>query len=135
LGLGETDDFAHKKQYDQYLYKAKQVDQIISELWYYVQTDPFYKNNTTFIITTDHGRGSKSSNWSTHGFWVKGSGETWMAMIGNNIINNGEMKNKDIAYLKQIASTISLLADENFEAEDHTVARPLAVVKDQIKNN
>jgi hypothetical protein len=58
-----------------------------------------------------------------------------MAMIGNNIINNGEMKNKDIAYLKQIASTISLLADENFEAEDHTVARPLAVVKDQIKNN
>ena len=135
LGLGETDDFAHKKQYDQYLYKAKQVDQIISELWYYVQTDPFYKNNTTFIITTDHGRGGKSSNWSTHGFWVKGSGETWMAMIGNNIINNGEMKNKDIAYLKQIASTISLLADEKFEAEDHTVAGPLAVVKDQIKNN
>ena len=56
-------------------------------------------------------------------------------MIGNNIINNGEMKNKDIAYLKQIASTISLLADEKFEADDHTVAGPLAVVKDQIKNN
>lgn len=135
LGLGETDDFAHKKEYDQYLYKAKQVDQIIGELWYYVQTDSFYKNNTTFIITTDHGRGRKETNWSTHGFWIHGSGETWMAMIGNNILNNGEMKNKDIAYLKQIASTISLLADEKFEPEDHTVAPPLAIVKDQIKNN
>jgi hypothetical protein len=134
LGLGETDDFAHKKEYDQYLYKGKQVDQIIGELWYYVQTDPFYKNNTTFIITTDHGRGSKGAKWSTHGFWIKGSGETWMAMIGNNIMNNGEMKNKDIAYLKQIASTISLLADEKFEADDHAVAPPLAIVKDQYKN-
>ena len=89
LGLGETDEFAHKGQYDQYLQKAKQVDQIIAELWYYVQTDPFYKGNTTFIITTDHGRGSKTSKWSQHGFWVKGSGETWMAMIGPGIAAEG----------------------------------------------
>ena len=28
LGLGETDEFAHKRQYDQYLQKAKQFDLI-----------------------------------------------------------------------------------------------------------
>jgi hypothetical protein len=128
LGLGETDEFAHKKQYDQYLHKAKQMDQIIGELWYLVQTDPFYKNNTTFIITTDHGRGSKPANWSTHGFWIKGSGETWMALLGYGINKEGELKNKDIVYLKQIASTISYLADEHFEAIDHPVASPLSFV-------
>jgi len=130
LGLGETDEFAHKGQYDQYLQKAKQVDQIIAELWYYVQTDPFYKGNTTFIITTDHGRGSKTSKWSQHGFWVKGSGETWMAMIGPGIAAEGERKTKGELYLKQIASTIALLADEDFRAGDHPVAAPIPLTKE-----
>jgi hypothetical protein len=114
LGLGETDEFAHKRQYDQYLQKAKQFDQVLAELWYYVQTDPFYKGNTTFIITTDHGRGSSIDNWSQHGFWVKGSGESWMAMIGPGINAEGELKTKGKLYQKQIASTVSLLANENF---------------------
>jgi len=130
LGLGETDEFAHKGQYDQYLQKAKQVDQIIAELWYYVQTDPFYKGNTTFIITTDHGRGSKTSKWSQHGFWVKGSGETWMAMIGPGIAAEGERKTKGELYLKQIASTIALLADEDFRVGDHPVAAPIPLTKE-----
>lgn len=59
LGLGESDDYAHKGNYDFYLQKIHQADALIAELWYYIQTDPFYKNNTTFIITTDHGRGRK----------------------------------------------------------------------------
>jgi len=125
LGLGETDEFAHKRQYDQYLQKAKQFDQVLAELWYYVQTDPFYKGNTTFIITTDHGRGSSIDNWSQHGFWVKGSGESWMAMIGPGINAEGELKTKGKLYQKQIASTVSLLANEKFYANDHSVAPPI----------
>ncbi len=125
IGLGETDEFAHMGRYDRYLQKAHQVDQIISELWYYVQTDPFYKNNTTFIITTDHGRGSKTSKWSKHGFWVKGSGEIWVAMIGKGIAPDGEKKAKEHIYQKQIASTVSGLLGENFRPEDHPVAAPI----------
>lgn len=127
LGLGETDEFAHQGRYDKYLQKAHQVDQIIAELWYYVQTDPFYKDNTTFIITTDHGRGSKTARWSTHGFWVKGSGEAWMAMIGQGIAPDGERKEKEKVYQKQIASTVSVLLGENFHADDHPVANPVAL--------
>lgn len=129
LGLGETDEFAHKGQYDQYLQKAKQFDQIIGELWYYVQTDPFYKGNTTFIITTDHGRGEKSSNWSKHGFWINGSGDTWMAIIGAGIKAEGERKNKGKLYQKQIASTVSFLAGEKFYAQDHLIAPPIPLIK------
>ena len=128
LGLGETDEFAHKGQYDSYLQKAHQADQLIADLWYYVQTDPFYKNNTTFIITTDHGRGSKTSRWSQHGFWVKGSGEVWMAMIGPGIQPDGERKDKNRLFQKQIASTVSVLLNEKFWADDHVVAAPISSV-------
>ncbi len=106
LGLGETDEFAHQGKYDQYLQKAHQFDQMLSELWYYVQTDPFYKNNTTFIITTDHGRGSKPHQWTQHGFWVKGSGQVWQAILGPTILPNGEIKSESTVYQKQISNMI-----------------------------
>ena len=124
IGLGETDEFAHAGRYDQYLQKAHQVDQMIAELWYYVQTDPFYKNNTTFIITTDHGRGKKTTTWDKHGFWIRGSGETWMAMLGEGITATGEGKVKDQLYQKQIAATISALLGEDFKA-NHPVSAPI----------
>ena len=124
LGLGETDEFAHRGRYDEYLQKAHLADQIIAELWYYVQTDPFYKNNTTFIITTDHGRGSKNTTWNKHGFWIKGSGETWMAMLGPDISGEGEIKEKEQLYQKQIAATVSFLLERNFKG-NHPVSPPI----------
>jgi hypothetical protein len=125
LGLGESDEFAHLGRYDAYLQKAHQADQMIAELWYYVQTDPFYKNNTTFIITTDHGRGSKTSTWNKHGFWIKGSGETWMAMLGPGIAASGEIKEKEQLYQKQIAATVSALLGIPFRA-NHPVSSAIS---------
>ncbi len=127
IGLGETDEFAHKGMYDQYLQKAHSVDQMIAELWYYVQTDPFYKDNTTFIITTDHGRGNKSGTWDKHGFWIKGSGQAWTALIGPGILPEGEVKDKQTTYQKQIAATVSALLGERF-VTDHPVAMPLPLL-------
>jgi len=82
LGLGETDEFAHQGRYDLYLEQANQVDKMIAELWHWVQTTPGYKNNTTFIITTDHGRVSKTNRWTSHGEFITGSSQTWLAVIG-----------------------------------------------------
>jgi Metalloenzyme superfamily len=127
LGFGETDEFAHHGEYDTYLQKIHQADAMIAELWYYVQTDPFYKNNTTFIITTDHGRGSKVRNWRSHGFWIKGSGQTWMAMVGSGIEATGEVKENQQLYQKQIAATVSELLGMRFTAK-HKVGQPLAVM-------
>jgi hypothetical protein len=124
LGLGETDEYAHQGRYDIYLQKAAAVDKMIADLWYFIQTDPFYKNNTTLIVTTDHGRGKKGAAWRTHGFWVSGSGEVWLAMIGPDIAAEGEMKNNQQIWQKQIASTVALLVGEHFEAE-HGVGSPV----------
>lgn len=125
LGLGETDEFAHKGQYDRYLQKAHQVDEMIAELWYNVQTDTFYKNNTIFIITTDHGRGSKSRNWNSHGFWVKGSGETWMAIIGKGIKPSNDVNEKKQIYQNQIAATIANLLGEEF-VSSNPIGKPIS---------
>jgi len=106
LGFGETDEYAHKNKYDGYLQKAHQFDQFVADLWYYVQTDPFYKNNTTFIITTDHGRGKYVRSWNSHGFWVRGSGEIWSAMIGPDIQPLGEGKTPETRLLQNTAATV-----------------------------
>ncbi|MBL7747536.1 MAG: alkaline phosphatase family protein, partial [Chitinophagaceae bacterium] len=118
LGLGETDEFAHDGRYDLYLQQATQVDQMIAELWHLVQTTPGYKNNTTFIITTDHGRGSKHSKWTSHGEFITGSSQTWFAVMGPGIQPAGEIKVKQQQYLQQMAQTIAAVVGEEFSAEN-----------------
>lgn len=113
LGFGETDEYAHRGNYDQYLMKAHQFDRLLSDLWYFVQSDPFYRNNTTFIITTDHGRGSNSKKWGTHGFWVRGSGEVWTAFLGPSIEPFGEMIQTQTTWLKQIAGKVNSIIQKN----------------------
>jgi hypothetical protein len=126
LGFGETDQFAHGKRYDLYLQQAANVDKMIAELWYYVQTDPFYRNNTTFIITTDHGRGNSPTTWYKHGILTRGSGETWFAVIGPGILPEGELKSPQQNYQKQIASTIAHLLGEQFDSSINT-AQPIFI--------
>ncbi len=132
LGLGETDESAHSSRYDAYLQQATMVDKMIADLWYYVQTDPFYKDNTTFIITTDHGRGSKPNTWKTHNLFIKGSGETWLAMIGPGITAAGEMNGQQQLYGNQLVATIAGLLGEKFETISK-IGKPLALPVDQTE--
>ena len=105
---------------------------MIAELWYYIQTDPFYKNNTTLIITTDHGRGKKPTSWYAHNLFVRGSGDVWQAMIGPGIEPLGEIKIPQQVYQKQIAATIANLLGKKF-VSNHKVAAGISLqTKDAI---
>ena len=117
LGLGETDEYAHLENYDMYLQKANESDKIIADLWHWAQTTKGYKNNTTFIITTDHGRGSKSSQWTSHGTFIKGSSQTWLALFGKNVTPMGEIKTESQLYQKQLAQTIAGFLGEEFSEQ------------------
>ncbi|UAY52366.1 hypothetical protein [Ferruginibacter albus] len=121
IGFGETDEFAHNGRYDLYLNQANLFDKFLAELWQLTQTDKFYKNKTLFFITTDHGRGDKPTTWSTHGFWAKGSKETWLAEFGADIQPLGEVKEKDSIHTIQFPQTIANYLGEDFRA-DHRVA-------------
>ncbi len=124
LGLGETDEYAHDGRYDLYLQQATQVDRMIAELWHWVQTTPGYKNNTTFIITTDHGRGSRTGNWTSHGEFINGSSQTWFAVMGPGIDPAGEIKSNEQHYLQQLAQTMAGILGEEFSP---AVAPPVAL--------
>jgi hypothetical protein len=109
VGLSGTDDAGHAKKYDQYLKNANDADRIIAGLWNLVQSMPEYKGKTTFIITTDHGRGEAAANWHDHGLFVKGSSQTWIALLGNNVLPLGESNAPSQFYQKSIAGTIGYL--------------------------
>lgn len=117
LGLGETDDFAHQKRYDLYLQQANQADRMIAELWNMVQTTPGYKNKTSFLITTDHGRGNNEKHWSGHGTFIRGSSQSWIAMMGPNIEPLGERDNKQQVHSKQLAESIAHLVGEEYSQQ------------------
>ena len=97
---------------------------MIQQLWYYIQSTPEYKDQSTLIITTDHGRGKKKNKWTEHDVLVKGSGDTWIAIIGPDTQPKGEIQMPQQLYQRQIASTISTLLGENFIA-NHPVANAI----------
>jgi len=107
IAYGETDDFAHDGNYSAYLKSAHTTDALIKELWEFSQSDPFYKDLTIFMITTDHGRGTDPLNtWKGHGEDVKGAGSVWMVLFGKGVSAIGEVGINEQIYSNQIAPTI-----------------------------
>lgn len=117
IAYGETDDFAHDGRYDAYLKSAHLVDGYIGELWDYVQSHERYRNKTTFIITTDHGRGYLSKDaWRSHGTDIEGADEIWLAVIGPDSPARGEVTAKGQFYQNQLARTVAHLMGYEFNA-------------------
>ena len=107
IAYGETDDFAHDGAYDHYLKSAHTTDAMIRELWEFTQQSPAYKNNTLFVITTDHGRGTKPiESWKHHGSQVPNAGEVWLIAFGKGVSAKGEVKNTEPLFSNQIAPTL-----------------------------
>lgn len=122
ISYGETDEWAHGRQYRSYMEAAHQFDAWLKDIWDYVQSDPQYKNKTTLIVTTDHGRGNKQkSQWTSHGSSIDGADQIWLAVMGPNTPPMGEMKTNQQLYQKQVAQTAAKLMGYTFKAA-HPVA-------------
>ncbi|MBU2975069.1 sulfatase-like hydrolase/transferase [Zobellia sp. B3R18] len=107
IAYGETDDFAHDGDYQAYLKSAHNTDALLKDLYDFTQQDPFYKDRTLFIITTDHGRGTQPlETWKSHGEDIKGAGQVWMILFGKGIDAQGEVSTPKQLYSNQIAPTI-----------------------------
>ena len=130
MAFDETDDMAHAGNYKFYLDRAKQEDSYIKTLWEMIQADPFYKNNTTLLITCDHGRGDvPMDKWRDHGADVDGSENTWFAVVGPDTPATGALKTATTIYHKQLAQTISMLLGFDFNAAaGHEVGEPIKAV-------
>jgi len=118
ISYGETDDFAHDGKYDQYLNSAAQTDAFINDIWTWVQSHAPYRNATTLIITTDHGRGTQPKDaWKSHGTEINGSDQIWFAVIGPDTTPMGEIKTGGQYYQNQIARTVAAFLGVEYTGE------------------
>lgn len=126
LGLGETDEWGHARRYDLYLGAAQNGDRYLQELWSWLQSDPQYKNKTTLILTTDHGRGKNPADWTSHGEDVEDAEYMWIAVMGPDTPALGVRENIETTQA-QVAATIAALLGEDFNAASPKSAKPLPV--------
>lgn len=117
FSFDETDDFAHRGEYGAYLNSANYTDKFISELWTYLQSETQYKNKTTLIITSDHGRGDNTETWTDHGQGVPVASQIWMTIIGPDTPPLGEVKGESQYYQNQLASTLTMLLGIEYKNE------------------
>jgi len=125
VGYGETDNWAHSGRYDLVLESAHQFDEFVRRLWDMMQAMPEYRNQTTFIITTDHGRGSGLEEWKEHGAGQKGSENIWIAVMGPDTDPLGERANAVTVTQAEIAATLAEFLGKDFHRSSPDSARPL----------
>lgn len=128
IAFGETDDWAHDKRYDCYLSAANNTDQYIREIWETLQSKEKYRNKTSLIITTDHGRGDNPANWTGHGDKARTSEFGWIAVIGPDTPALG-VREKTPATQGQFAATAAHLLGEDFTKVDERITKPLDRVR------
>jgi len=128
VGYGETDNYAHQGRYDLVLASAHAFDHFVEELWNTLQALPRYKDQTTFIITTDHGRGGGLTEWKEHGVEEKGSENIWIAVMGPDTAPLGERVKVGEVHQAQIAATVAALLGKDLRQGVPQAAAPLADV-------
>jgi len=128
VGYGETDNWAHSGRYDLVLDSAHAFDGFVSQLWQTMQSLPTYRGSTTFIITTDHGRGSGLVDWKEHGVDQKGSENIWIAVMGPDTPALGERIQVPVVTQSQIAATIAALLAKDYAHDAPEAAGPLSIV-------
>ena len=124
IGYGETDEWAHAGRYDLYLRAAHQVDAYLADLWARVQGDLQYRDRTTMIVLTDHGRGY-GARWRDHGQDVTGAENIWMAVLGPDTPALGVRTDIPLVRQAQVAATIVGLLGGDWQAAEPRAAAPL----------
>jgi len=85
LHLGEVDHAGHNN-WGWYLEAIHDADRIVGELWNLLQNDPFYRDQTTMLVTTDHGRhDDEHGGFKSHGGICEGDKRLFLLAAGPDI--------------------------------------------------
>jgi hypothetical protein len=109
LGFSQSDDWAHARRYDRLLDYLHLVDSMLLELWTTLQSMDGYRDATTLIVTTDHGRGVTPKDWAEHDAGITGCDDIWIAVIGPDTPDVGEARDVGTVYQSDIAATMIAL--------------------------
>jgi hypothetical protein len=128
LGLSQSDDWAHAARYDRLLDYLHLADRLLSELWAALQADDAYRDKTTLIITTDHGRGRAPDDWMEHDETIPGSEDIWIAVIGPDTPATGEVHRSATVHQADVAPTIARLLQLDPQDFNPEAGPPIAAV-------
>ncbi|WP_210486257.1 sulfatase-like hydrolase/transferase [Rufibacter aurantiacus] len=84
INLREPDSEAHEGNWDGYIKAIKQSDRLVADLWKWLQKQPNYRNNTTLLITNDHGR-HLGDRFDDHGDSCEGCRHISLLMLGPDV--------------------------------------------------
>jgi hypothetical protein len=134
IAYEETDAFAHRGDFAQYLFAANRVDRFIAELWAWTQADPVYAGRTTLIVTADHGRGAETTDegpttWRHHGQTNAESAEIWFGALGPGVRAGAEPSYPldRCAELDQVAATAVTALGEDWRRFNPGAGPPLDI--------
>jgi hypothetical protein len=83
--LGEVDHAGHTN-WGWYLEAIQDADRIVGDLWTLLQSDPFYRYQTTMLVTTDHGRhDDEHGGFKSHGGICEGDKRLFLLAVGPDI--------------------------------------------------
>jgi dienelactone hydrolase len=126
ISYGETDDWAHAGRYDHYLHSAQRFDRFTRQLWDEMQRIDQYRGKTTFVITTDHGRGRGLAGWKSHGEKIPESENIWIGVLGPDTPALGERTQTAPVTQSQVAPTVAAALGENLARGIPGTAAPIA---------
>lgn len=96
VNFKEPDVSGHQNDSTAYIQGIIDTDVYVQKIWHFIQNDPVYANNTTLIITNDHGRhlDGVSSGYGGHGDNCEGCRHITMLGLGPDFKQNTIIKDK-----------------------------------------
>lgn len=123
--LPHVDSSGHTDEYAKYEDTIKHADSLVWDVWNSIQSDAFYKDKTTLVVTSDHGRHSTGikDGYKSHGDACEGCRKIFALLIGPDIKKGFDFKSE--CFQVDLAPTIGLLMGFATPAAD---GKPLATV-------
>ncbi|HNP16843.1 MAG TPA: alkaline phosphatase family protein [Fulvivirga sp.] len=117
----EPDTYGHANNWEKYKASIRATDEYVQEIWDYIQSDPFYRDQTALFITNDHGRhlDGIGTGFVGHGDKCEGCRHISLLALGPDFDKNKIVS--DTYGQIDIAPTIAKLLGMEWEGEGEPI--------------
>lgn len=127
IGLDETDDWSHNRNYIRVVEYLHRFDGWLKALWEMLQARAPFAGRTALMIVTDHGRGNTTEDWNGHGKDVEGAQNVWAIVAAPNWPARGVWKSGHApASQSQVAATVASLVGKDWRSASPGAGAPLS---------
>lgn len=89
VNLAQVDEQGHLGTWEDYEYSFRKADEIVESIWRKIQSDEDYRDKTTLMVLTDHGRNDDDHGGHRHhGCPCKGCRRSFLLMMGPDTPKN-----------------------------------------------